>query len=152
MNEEVLKLTYTLKTIDDAAAAFWAALSGHKLFAFSGTMGAGKTTFISRLCQLLAVTDAVSSPTFALINEYHFTSETAVDNTIYHMDLYRLRSEQEAINAGVEDCIDEARKRPNVYCFAEWPENAPGLITSPHLWIAIEVVDEYTREMSVSIR
>lgn len=152
MANEALQLIYTLATIDEAVDRFWAELSAHKIFAFSGAMGAGKTTFISRLCSRLAVIDAVSSPTFALINEYHFETPGSTDNIIYHMDWYRLRSVDEAVNAGVEDCLAEARKRNNVYCFVEWPENAPELLTGPHLWVNIELVDENTRQMTVYAR
>ncbi len=152
MTNELLHLNYTLTTIDDAVSRFWAVLGGNKIFAFSGSMGAGKTTFISRLCSYLAVSDAVSSPTFALINEYHFETPGNTDNTIYHMDWYRLRSVDEAVNAGVEDCLNEARKRDKVYCFVEWPENAPELLTGPHLWISIDLVDEGARIMTVGSR
>jgi tRNA threonylcarbamoyladenosine biosynthesis protein TsaE len=97
-------------------------------------MSAGKTTVIHALCNYLGVTDAVSSPTFALINEYHFEQEGR-DRTIYHMDWYRLRDTAEAIGAGLEDALS-----PNdAYCFVEWPEKALELLPTPYLWIDIKL-------------
>lgn len=89
-----------------------------KCFAFHGEMGTGKTTLISAICRQLGVIKSLSSPTFSIINEY----VTSSGETIYHIDLYRLKNEQEAIAAGVEDCIYS-----NKYCFVEWPERAMGL-------------------------
>jgi tRNA threonylcarbamoyladenosine biosynthesis protein TsaE len=108
-------------------------------------MGAGKTTFIHHLCDYLGVEDAVSSPTFALINEYHFLNN-GQDKTIYHMDWYRINSEEEAINAGIEDAL----LNKDAYCFVEWPEKAIHLLPQPYLWIEIEVLDETKRKMTVS--
>src|ERR1017187_8879004 len=106
MNKDLLTLSYTLDNIDEAARQFWEALHDYRIFAFSGEMGAGKTTFIHKLCDHLQVPDVVSSPTFALINEYHFADTKGIDNTIFHLDWYRLRDSEEAISAGMEDCID----------------------------------------------
>jgi len=103
-------------------------------------MGAGKTTFIHALCDYLSVTDAVSSPTFALINEYHF-DQSGRDKVIYHMDWYRLRDTEEAINAGMEDAL----LQKDAYCLIEWPEKATELLPSNCLWIEIEVVDAEER-------
>src|ERR1700744_3509326 len=123
MEQSLLHLSYTLSTIDDAAKQFWEKAQHYKIFAFSGEMGAGKTTFIHHLCDYLQVEDVVSSPTFALINEYHFIDAGKKDNTIYHLDWYRLKDTAEAINAGMEDCVLQAKKGM-AYCFIEWPEQA----------------------------
>jgi len=145
--EQLPPINYSLETIHEAAETFWQQLQGYRCFAFSGHLGAGKTTFIHALCDLLQVEDAVSSPTFALINEYHF-KEAARDKVIYHMDWYRLRGEDDAINAGMEDALS----REDAVCFIEWPEQAPGLLHSPYVWISILSTGDTQREMSITIR
>lgn len=109
-------------------------------------MGAGKTTFIHTLCERLGVTDAVSSPTFALINEYHFT-ENGTDRKIYHMDWYRVKDMEEAVNAGMEDALLDK----NAICFVEWPERGAELLPHPHLWISIEATGPEERVMNVGV-
>ena len=146
----VLELTYTLETIDHAVKRFWEELQGYQIFAFDGEMGAGKTTFIHKLCDYLQVADVVSSPTFALINEYHFAGNGSADNIIYHMDWYRLKDTDEAINAGMEDCIDET-KGGEAFCFIEWPEKARDLLRPPYVWINIETITATERKMTVKV-
>ncbi len=148
MDDLLFKISYTLTDIDKAAIQFWDKLHNYRIFAFSGDLGAGKTTFIHKLCDHLQVQDAVSSPTFALINEYHFTDPAGIDKMIYHLDWYRLRDTAEAINAGMEDCIFQANKG-GAYCFLEWPEKAIELLQKPYLWIRIETTGLFEREMTV---
>lgn len=145
--EQLPPINYSLETIHDAAAMFWKQVQGYRHFAFSGQLGAGKTTFIHALCDLLQVTDAVSSPTFALINEYRFLQD-GTERPIYHMDWYRLRDEDEAINAGMEDALG----RRDALCFIEWPEQAPGLLTTPYIWITIRQTGDSQRELNLTIR
>lgn len=109
-------------------------------------MGAGKTTFIHALCDYLGVQDAVSSPTFALVNEYHFM-QNGLDRTIYHMDWYRLRDAAEATGAGMEDALHQK----DAYCFVEWPEKAPELLPHPYVRIDIEVISETERRLTCRI-
>jgi len=139
----LLDLSYSLDNINDAAKTFWKVAKDYKILAFSGELGAGKTTFIHALCEHLGVTDNVSSPTFALINEYHFTAADR-EEIIYHMDWYRLKSTEEAINAGMEDCLLQG-----AYCFVEWPEKASELLPAPHLWISIKSTNANERNMQV---
>ena len=148
METELLHLSYSLDTIDTAVKLFWETAGRYRVFAFSGDMGAGKTTFIHHLCNYLAVHDTVSSPTFALINEYHFTGATGTDNVIYHMDWYRLKDSEEAFNAGMEDCVDQANAG-NAFCLIEWPEKARDLLRAPYLWISINVKSPTDRDMSL---
>ena len=147
MPQPVLQISYSLANIKSAANQLWQYAHQYKTWAFSGLMGAGKTTFIHALCDFLEVEDAVSSPTFALINEHHF-SQNGKETLIYHMDWYRLKSTEEAINAGVEDCLNDK----NAYNFIEWPEQAPELLPHPHLWIQIAELKPHEREMNVWLR
>jgi tRNA threonylcarbamoyladenosine biosynthesis protein TsaE len=149
MRTKLLQLTYTLENIDGAVKRFWASLHQYQIFAFSGEMGAGKTTFIHHLCEYLGVQDSVSSPTFALINEYHFENR-GVEEIIYHLDWYRLKNSEEAINAGMQDCLDQAG-RGEAFCFVEWPERAIELFPAHYLWISIISNSISEREMVVSL-
>ena len=136
--------------IGKASGEFWTEFNGYRVFAFNGEMGAGKTTFIHHLCDQLGVEDAVSSPTFALINEYHFTEDNNSDRIIYHLDWYRLKDTPEAINAGMEDCLAQAAAGSAV-CFIEWPGKAPGLIKAPYVSINIDTTSETGRTMHAEI-
>ena len=113
-----MNFNYTLDNINEAVAQFLQAIGTRKVIALHGQMGAGKTTFTHAVCKALNVTSNISSPTFSIINAY--ATEDA--NTIYHIDLYRLKSEREGVNAGVEDCLYSGN-----LCLVEWPEITPAL-------------------------
>ena len=134
-----VKITFKLSNIKDAAARFWKAIDNKKVIAFHGNMGAGKTTFIHALCEVKGVKDVIGSPTFSIINEYYFPS-----GKIFHIDLYRLKDEEEAIRAGVEDCFYSDH-----ICFVEWPEKAPGLFPSDAVHVFIQVEDSETRHLTI---
>lgn len=126
---------FSLADIENAAQQFIDSTKDRRLFAFHGEMGTGKTTFINTICKVLGVQDVVSSPTFSIINQY----KTADGTIIYHLDLYRLKDEEEAIMAGVEDCFYSGH-----YCFTEWPEKAPGLLPpdTVHCFLTLAGNDE----------
>ena len=128
---------YTLPEIDVVARVFWESFPDKKIFAFKGNMGAGKTNFIRALCGLKNVEDTVGSPTFSIINEYSSDA-----GRIYHMDLYRLKNEEEAIRAGVEDCLYSGD-----ICLVEWPDRAPGIFPDTSIGILLEAIDESTRKI-----
>ena len=134
-----MRLTYKLNGINEAATRFWEAIDAKKVIAFHGNMGAGKTTFIHALCEIKRVKDVVGSPTFSIINEYYFSS-----GKIFHIDLYRVKDEEEAIRAGVEDCIYSDH-----ICFVEWPEKAPGIFPPETVHVFIEVADSETRHLTI---
>lgn len=142
--EPVLQISYSLLNIRNAADKLWEYAHQYKVWALSGQMGAGKTTFVHALCDVLGVVDDVSSPTFALINQYSFDAD-GKETTIYHMDWYRLKDEEEAMNAGVEDCL----LQKDAYSIVEWPEQAPGLLPYPHLRITIDNTGENERLLKV---
>ena len=129
---------FNLWQIRQAASALWKEGRAKKIWAFYADMGTGKTTFIHALCEELGVQSAVSSPTFAIINEY----DTRVAGTIYHMDWYRLKDEEEAVNAGVEDSLTSGQ-----LCLVEWPGNASGLLPDDTFQIHMEMLDEDTRRI-----
>lgn len=108
----------------------------HKVILFHGEMGAGKTTFIKQLCKTLGVTEATSSPTFSLVNEY----QTTTNQTIYHFDFYRLKNENEALDMGADDYFYSGN-----WCFIEWAENVASLIPEEHSVIKIEVLPDGKR-------
>src|SRR5919106_824354 len=109
-----------LNELEAFAGKFWNYVKEAKLFAFHGDMGAGKTTIISALCHYKGTKDAIGSPTFSIINEYSYV-ENGENKKIFHIDLYRLKDEEEVVQAGVEDCMYSGS-----ICMVEWPDKAPG--------------------------
>jgi len=139
MKQDIFRISYTLDTIHAAARQLWQYAHTCRVWAFSGEMGAGKTTLIRALCRELGITDPVSSPTFSLINEYRLP-EAAGNTTVLHMDWYRLSGAAEAVQAGMEDAL-----AGESYCFVEWPERAAALLPPGHVQIAIQTVSEMER-------
>lgn len=137
-----MEVNFELEKINDAAERLLNAAAGHKVLAFHGEMGAGKTTFIHALCEMIGVTDTISSPTFSIINQY----KTRKGQTVYHMDLYRIKDEAEAINAGVEDCLFSGNT-----CLVEWPEKTPGIFPVDTLHLTITYVDDNTRKLKINL-
>ena len=137
-----MEVNFSLKEIETAAKKLLAQTGGYKVFAFHGDMGAGKTTFIHALCDAMNIADVVTSPTFSIINQY----QTREGQTIYHLDLYRIKDENEAINAGVEDCLYSGS-----ICLVEWPEKAPGIFPDDTLHVTITSVDDNTRKLKYNL-
>ena len=109
-------------------ATFLGQNPGVSVVIFEGDMGAGKTTFIKAVCRELGVTDAVSSPTFSIVNEY----ETTSGKRLYHFDFYRIEEEQEALNIGALEYFDSGN-----LCFIEWPSKVPNLLPDHYLTVNI---------------
>lgn len=138
-----MEMQFTLTNICQAAADFWKQAGSHKVFAFQGPMGSGKTTFIHALCGVLHVRDTVNSPTFSIINEYEIDHKTE-PGSVYHIDLYRLSGYQEAIQAGVADALYSGS-----ICLVEWPERAPEIFPPDTVHVLIETVDTDTRKLKI---
>jgi tRNA threonylcarbamoyladenosine biosynthesis protein TsaE len=138
-----MELKFSLDNIKEIATLFWKSTSDATVFAFHGNMGAGKTTFIHALCDVKGVMDVVGSPTFSIINEYIF-KENGADKKIFHIDLYRLKDEKEAIQAGVEDCLYNDH-----ICFVEWPERAPGILPEGTVHVYIDIADSTHRKLRI---
>ena len=143
-----MQITYNLNNIEDAARGFWLHVQGYRVITFNGGLGAGKTTFTRALCSYLGVKDAVSSPTFSLINEYVFEDNEGKPVTIYHSDWYRINDEDEAINAGIEDML----QRKDAYCIIEWAERAPGLLPEHFLEVDFILEDDNNRTLVLKTR
>ncbi len=129
----------SLAETDAAARQFLAETAGHRLLAFYGQMGAGKTTFTVALCKALGVTDTVNSPTFAIVNEYML----ADGDTMFHFDFYRIRNNAEAMDIGVEDYFYSGK-----LCVMEWPENIEDLLPDETLAVHISVNPDMSRTIS----
>ena len=129
-----------LQDLERAAREFLQLLGGRTLVAFYAPMGAGKTTFTTAVCKELGVEeDAISSPTFAIVNEYRGKG----GRPIFHFDFYRIESPSEALDIGLYDYLDSEE-----LCLMEWPENVEGLLPEETLRVQISVQPDGSRLLS----
>lgn len=132
----------SLDALDAAAEEFVALMGDETVYAFTGEMGAGKTTFINALCRALGVEDDhTGSPTFAIVNEYR--SDTTAE-LIYHFDLYRIENLEQAFDIGVEDYLDSG-----ALCFIEWPDRIDDILPDDTVRVNIEVLPDGGRRLTV---
>lgn len=139
-----MKQTITISKLDsirDAARKFIGQMDDRTVFAFYGSMGAGKTTFIKAICEELGVEDVINSPTFAIINEYR-SSDTG--ELIYHFDFYRINKLSEAQDIGTEDYFYSG-----ALCFIEWPEKIDELLPSDVVNVSISENEDGSRTVTV---
>lgn len=127
----------SLADINDAAKTFVENMGEGKVFAFYGKMGAGKTTFVKAVCECLGVDDVITSPTFAIVNEY--TSATTGES-IYHFDFYRIKKLEEVYDMGYEDYFYSGS-----LCFLEWPELIEDLLPEDATKVTIEETPDGSR-------
>jgi len=132
-----------LDELPQAAATIIGDIKNLNVFAFYGTMGAGKTTLIKAICKELGVDEVVTSPTFALVNEYTDRN----NNPIYHFDFYRIKKIDEVYDIGYEEYFYSDN-----YCFIEWPELVSELLPDSYVYILIEENNEGKRIISYSIK
>jgi tRNA threonylcarbamoyladenosine biosynthesis protein TsaE len=111
------------------------------IICFRAPMGAGKTTLIAALCKQLGVVDTPASPTFSIVNEY----ATHDNKKIIHMDLYRIKDEEELLQLGIEEVIENSD-----YCFIEWPQLAKDLLPTNHSVVEINSIDATTRALVIN--
>ena len=137
MDSLVLK---SLSDLNIVADKFLHLMKGKKIFAFFGPMGVGKTTFIKALCNELGVVEIVTSPTFALVNEY----QTGLDELIYHFDFYRIEKIEEVYDFGYEEYFYS-----NNYCFIEWPEKVAEILPENVVYVHIVENDDGSRTINL---
>jgi tRNA threonylcarbamoyladenosine biosynthesis protein TsaE len=129
----------SIKALSKAAKKLIGQFPEQRVFAFYGKMGAGKTTFIQAVCKELGTPDNVTSPTFALINEY----KTEAGDSIFHFDFYRIKDLEEAYDLGYEDYFYSKD-----YCLIEWPEKIEPLLPQNYVDVKIEVLENGSRLIS----
>lgn len=147
--------TYTLKLDDNSnilllneknetvsALELLKANEPHRVFAFDGAMGAGKTTFIKKLVEQMGSVDIVNSPTFAIVNVYDV--EHPYKGEVYHFDCYRLKDIREAMDFGAEEYLYSGN-----YCFIEWPEKIEALLPEDTVWVKIEPQENGERKLTI---
>ena len=132
-------IIHSLEDIKRAASEFVALIGERRIFAFYGHMGAGKTTFIKAICEELGVKDAVSSPTFAIVNEYASTM-----GSIYHFDFYRIKRSAEVLDLGFEDYAYSGN-----LCLMEWPELIEEFLPEETVDVHIEEIEGGKRRVTV---
>lgn len=133
----------SLGDLNRAAKEFAKLMAEHRIFAFYGGMGAGKTTFINALCEELGVTDPTGSPTFAIVNEYSLPQQ---GQCIYHFDFYRIKSLAEVYDIGYEDYFYSGQP-----CLLEWPELIEPLLPEETVKVRIVVNSDDTRTLDIEI-
>jgi tRNA threonylcarbamoyladenosine biosynthesis protein TsaE len=127
-----------IDTIRESAREFIQNIGEHKVFAFYGKMGAGKTTFVKAICEELGVEDVITSPTFAIVNEYE-----AHDQSIFHFDFYRIKRLEEVYDMGYEDYFYSG-----ALCFIEWPELIEDLLPEDAVKVTITENTDGTRSVT----
>jgi len=132
----------SIEELPKAAEEFLNAFRSERVFAFYGKMGAGKTTFIKALCRVMGSNDNITSPTFALVNEY----DTKLPEKVYHFDFYRIKDLTEAMDLGFDDYIDSGN-----YCFMEWPEKIEQLLPDRFVEVQIEETSPSSRKLKANI-
>lgn len=133
-------IIHSIDSIDKAAKEFVAHIGQRRIFAFYGGMGAGKTTFIKAVCQQLGVTDTVSSPTFAIVNEYDSDL-----GPIYHFDFYRIKKLSEVLDLGFEDYAYSGN-----LCLMEWSELIEEILPEETICVRIEEIADGKRLLTIS--
>ena len=129
----------SLDELDTVAEAVINALDGRTVVAFDAPMGAGKTTLISRIAALLGAEDSVTSPTFAIVNQYEGT-----EHTIYHFDMYRIERVEEALDFGSEEYLSSGD-----LCLVEWPEKIEPLLPEDTMVVRIEILSDTSRRFEI---
>lgn len=129
------------KHLPEAAGKFLRHFGEKRIFAFYGSMGAGKTTIIKSICKALGAIDIVSSPTFTLVNEYR----TSTGETLYHIDFYRIKKQEEVFDFGIEEYLDGKS-----YCFMEWPELIEEILPDETINVRISVADNEQRTLLIT--
>jgi tRNA threonylcarbamoyladenosine biosynthesis protein TsaE len=124
----------------DAAKKLINSCPGFRVFAFTGEMGSGKTTFIKEICKHLGSADHFSSPSYSIVNLYGLDNGSQIS----HIDLYRINSLKEALDIGITDYLDSGD-----YCFIEWPDILKPILSKDYVEIEISVLNSESRKFSI---
>ncbi len=135
-------IIHHLNGYDNAVKQLLSVASGRKKILLYGEIGAGKTTFVQAFCRNFGILENVTSPTYSLVNEYAFTNEKGEEQFIHHLDLYRLKTEQEALDIGIEDFLYD-----DFYCLIEWPEIVERIVPPSPVRIKLEIMDDSSRKI-----
>ena len=135
-----MQVIFSLEEINQVAEKILSE-NPNKVILFNGEMGVGKTTLIKSLAKKLGVFNATSSPTFSLVNEYQLND----NQYVYHFDMYRLKTETEALDFGIDDYLYSSN-----WCFIEWPDKIPNLIPPKHTKIEIKLLPNGKRELNMT--
>ena len=138
--KHIMEIIFSLEAIEKVASQI-IEQNPKKVILFHGEMGVGKTTLIKQLCKNLGITDTTSSPTFSLVNEY----QSKDNQSVFHFDFYRLNTETEALDMGIEDYLYS-----NSWCFIEWAGKIPNLIPETHSVIQIDLLSDGKRLLKLS--
>jgi tRNA threonylcarbamoyladenosine biosynthesis protein TsaE len=144
LNMERVWLVTSVEALEQVAREIIAALGEKRKIAVYGEMGAGKTTFVKAFCRTIGITGATASPTFSLINQYSYKSADGSLHLLHHLDLYRLKSAQEALDIGIEDVLYDPW-----YCLIEWPQVIEIVLPEDRAVIDITIIDEQTRKITL---
>jgi tRNA threonylcarbamoyladenosine biosynthesis protein TsaE len=136
-----MEFDYDIDEIQNAAKIIIHLIDKYKIIAFIGDLGAGKTTLINAICHELGVKQHVTSPTYSIVQEYQINNIV-----IYHMDLYRIKSIGEAIDAGIEDCLNSDN-----LCLVEWPQKASSLFPEETVYISLQTLSVNARKLIVEL-
>lgn len=135
-----------IKRISEAARQFVSLIGNHRVFAFYGSMGAGKTTFIKAICEELGVKDVITSPTFAIVNEYSLPLQSEGDGaSLFHFDFYRIKKMEEVYDMGYEEYFYSG-----ALCFIEWPELIEELLPEDAVKVSITEQEDGTRVVEMN--
>ena len=136
-----MKIIATENELEKVSSILVDLATEYPVVAFRGDLGAGKTTLIKNMCNLLGVKEAVNSPTFSIVNEYKLVE----NKSVFHFDFYRLESEEEAYDIGVEDYF-----YGNGFCLIEWPEKIDEILPLDIVYVQISVLDDNSRVLKIS--
>lgn len=139
-SDKIIFTVTSISELDKVAEEIFKLSDQYCIFCFYGNLGAGKTALITNICKKLQVIDSISSPTYPIINEYQYTN-----GTIYHIDLYRLSSIDEASNIGLEDYLYSGS-----LCFIEWPDKFESMLPERHIKVNIRKLENETRAIEIS--
>lgn len=140
---KLFEMDFNKGEISSVASLLSAKIRSYSLITFSGELGAGKTTLIKALCEALGVREKVTSPTYSIVNQY----QGRVDNSpfqIHHIDLYRLQTEEEAFQAGIDEIIETAE-----LCLIEWPQRLPGWLDRKRIEVVLSASSPEMRHVEV---